>query len=70
MRLDRILNRKHELEYKIEKFEKVNNYLNKVQNADFSKETELFEDMLLDFQTELYKINTALSNVDIDIPLQ
>ena len=69
MQLYRVLEKKNDLQHKLECTNKILNYLSKVQKDNFSEEIEMLEDLTLDFQTELSKINDALNKVEVDIPL-
>lgn len=69
MQLYRVLEKKNNLQHKIDCATKISSYLSKVQKDNFKDELEMLEDLILDCQTELSKINDALNKVEVDIPL-
>lgn len=69
MQLYRVLEKQSQLEQKIKCATKIVSYISKVQKNDFEEELEMLNDLILDCQTELSKINDALNRVEVDIPL-
>lgn len=69
MQLYRVLETKNDLQHKINCSSKILSYLSKVQKDNFAEEIEMLQNLILDYQTELSKIQDALNKVEVDIPL-
>lgn len=69
MQLYRVLEKQSQLEHNLKCITKVQTYISKIQTSDFKEELEVLDDLILNYQTELSKINDSLSKVEVDIPL-